>query len=76
MIDKNALEKLALQRTRKRFGETLMELGLMEPFFNRSAEDIDRLIEACVDGYAQAFKDIMDEDRKKLQEEIGDEIPF
>lgn len=76
MIDKTELEKLALKRTRKAFGETLQELGLMEPFFHRSAADIDRLIEACITGYNQAFKDIMEEDKKKLQEEIGDEIPF
>jgi hypothetical protein len=50
MIDKTAREARAIRDARTLFAEALTDLGLMEPFFHRSAEDIDRLIEAAVTG--------------------------
>ena len=47
MIDKTALETQALKDARQDFAEVLTELGLMAPFLDRSAAEIDRLIEAA-----------------------------
>ena len=66
MIDKTDVEKQAITDARHFFAEALSELGLMEPFFHRSAADIDRLIEACVDGYQQSMQ----------RQSFNDEIPF
>jgi len=66
MIDKTDMETRAIRDARRTFAKALIEMGLMEPFFDRSAEDIDCLIEACVDGFQASIR---------RQSDAGD-IPF
>jgi hypothetical protein len=56
MIDKTNLETQAIKEARRPFAEALTELGLIAPFFDRSSEDIDRLIEACIDGFQESLQ--------------------
>ena len=56
MIDKTARETQALKDARRPFAEALTELGLMEPFYHRTAVEIDRLIEAAVTGYVDSMQ--------------------
>lgn len=75
MIDKTARETQAIKDARHPFAEALTALGLMEPFFHRSAADIDRLIEAAVTGYVESMQR-----QACVKERTGtpfdDEIPF
>lgn len=66
MIDKSELEAQAIKAARRNFAEVLTELGLMAPFHDRSADEIDRIIEACVDGFQAAMH----------RETLNDDIPF
>jgi hypothetical protein len=72
MIDKTVREKQAIKDARKPFAEALTELGLMDAFFHRTADDIDRLIEACVDGFHKSLT----EQTEQLKRDLNDEIPF
>ena len=56
MIDKTARERQAIRDARVPFAEALSELGLMQPFLDRSAAEIDRLIEAAVSGYIDSMQ--------------------
>jgi uncharacterized protein DUF6511 len=56
MIDKTAREAQAIRDARLDFAEALSELGLMAPFFDRTAAEIDQLIEAAVTGYIDSMQ--------------------
>ncbi|MDA1155185.1 MAG: DUF6511 domain-containing protein [Proteobacteria bacterium] len=56
MIDKTAREAQAIRDARKSFAEALTTLGLMAPFFDRPAAEIDQLIEAAVSGYIDSMQ--------------------
>jgi hypothetical protein len=66
MIDKTELEIRAIKAARRNFAEALTELNLMAPFHSRSAEEIDRIIEACIDGFQAAMR----------RETLNDDVPF
>jgi hypothetical protein len=56
MIDKTEVEAKAIKEARRPFAEVIAELGLMPAFEGRSAAEIDRIIEACVDGFQDSMQ--------------------
>ncbi len=55
MIDKTDMEKRAIRDARRFLAEALTEMDLMGPLHDRKPEDIDRIIEACVDGFQDSM---------------------
>ena len=75
MIDKTARETQALRDARQDFAEALTALGLMAPFFDRSAAEIDQLIEAAVTGYVESMQR-QGAQRERTGTPYDDPIPF
>jgi hypothetical protein len=66
MIDKTDLERQAIKDARRQLAEVLTELGLMEHFLDLDAEQIDRLIEAVIDGFQASMQ----------RQALNDDVPF
>lgn len=75
MIDKTQFEKQAIKDARRNFAEALTELRLMAPFFDRGSEDIDRLIEACIDGFQESLQR-QAAAQKARDDALNDPLPF
>jgi hypothetical protein len=71
LIDKTDMEVRAIQHARRNLAETLTAMGLMAPFFDRTATEIDRVIEACVDGFQEGMQAQAPE-----RDPLEDPIPF
>jgi hypothetical protein len=74
MIDKTARETQALKDARRPFAEALTNLGLMDAFYNRSASEIDQLLEAAITGFTESMK--RQGAGKRDAQLFDDDIPF
>jgi hypothetical protein len=70
VIDKTPMDAQAIKDARRPLAEALIEIGLMAPFHDRSAAEIDRVIEACVDGFHASMR------RQAAEPRPLDDIPF
>ena len=75
MTDKSEIECAAIKAARQPFAQVLTELGLMAPFYHRSAADIDRLIEAALDGYRAHLLQVAGL-AKRAADDLNNPIPF
>ena len=75
MIDKTPREAQAIRDARRPFAEALLALGLMEPFRDRRADEIDRLIEAAVSGYVESLQ-AQAARAAAARADLEDDIPF
>ena len=73
VIDKTEMETQAIKEARRFLAEVLTEMNLMAPFHDRSAAEIDRIIEACIDGFQDAMRRQADAVRNVPFDDI---IPF
>ena len=71
MINKTPMETQAIRDARRPFAEVLAELGLMAPFHDRTAAEIDRIIESCVEGFQASVRR-----QAAARDPLDDEIPF
>ena len=71
VIDKTQMEERAVKDARRPRAEVLVELNLMAPFHDRSAAEIDRIIETCVDGFQASMQ------RQAAERDpLDDPLPF
>ena len=75
MIDKTAREIQALKDARRPFAEALTNLGLMDAFYNRSASEIDQLLEAAITGFVESMQRQI-ATKERTGQLLDDSIPF